>query len=167
MRASETFLGHGPQVGPAMGDAWRRRAGHSDLGDVSGAEQSLDDSRQRGAADAVRTRVFRMHRGVVDRLPSRLRGYRRIAAQIAVSNCGDGPPEVIMILAIHHGDVGVCFRHGDECHKSCAIHDVHFPGHDQLARDRMVGHGSGNQPEPRIFGSGGRSAWCLLCRRNP
>ena len=118
MRASETFLGHGPQVGPAM--------------------------------------------GVVDRLPSRLRGYRSVAAQIGVSNCGDGPPEVIMILAIHHGDVGVCFRHGDECHKSCAIHDVHFPGHDQLARDRMVGHGSGNQPEPRIFGlAGGAPGACF------
>src|SRR6202171_6037316 len=124
-----------------MGDAWRRRARHGDLSDIRGVEQGLDYSCQRGAADAVCTRVFRMHRRVVDRLPSSLKRDSRIAGQVAITNCSDGPPEVIVILGIHDCDVGVCFRHGDERHKSCAVRDIHFLGYDQLARDGMVGGG--------------------------
>ena len=46
----------------------------------------IDDTRDGAAEDAMRARVFRMHRRVVDRLPSCLTISGRVAINIAVAN---------------------------------------------------------------------------------
>ena len=52
----------------------------------------------------MRARVFRVHRRVVDWLPTRLTISGRIAINIAVSNCRDWPPEIVMVLGVEHSD---------------------------------------------------------------
>ena len=83
------FLRKGRHAGPAVGDTRCRRAGRRGLGDVHGSERRLDDTRDGAAEDAMRARVFRVHRSVVDRLPGRLAIGGRVAVDIAVANCRD------------------------------------------------------------------------------
>jgi hypothetical protein len=54
-----------------MRDARCKEARQCDFGDLVGAEDPFDDCCY-GAADAVRVRVFRMHRGCIDWLPGRI-----------------------------------------------------------------------------------------------
>src|SRR3981081_32185 len=68
----------GPNVGPAMGDARRGRAGHADFGNLGGTQRGLDGRCNGTADDAVRARIFGMHRRVVDRLPVRIAFSRRV-----------------------------------------------------------------------------------------
>jgi hypothetical protein len=46
------LFGKGHQVGPTVGYAGGRRAGHRDLGNVVGSEYRLDDTRDGAALDA-------------------------------------------------------------------------------------------------------------------
>src|SRR5262249_57392867 len=88
------LLGKGFQVGPAVSHARRHRTGHGDLGDVRGPEHRLDHTRDAAAKDAMRTRIFRVHRRVVDRLPGRLAIGLRVVVDVAIANGGDRAPEV-------------------------------------------------------------------------
>ena len=45
-----------------------------------------------------------MHQRVGERLPSRNAICRRIAVNIAVANCRDGSPEILMVFGIQHRD---------------------------------------------------------------
>src|SRR3981081_1195106 len=83
------LIGKGRHVGPAVGHAGCRGAGHRNLGDICGSERRLDGTRDAAAEDAMRARIFRVHRRVVDRLPSRLTIGGRIAISIAVTYCRD------------------------------------------------------------------------------
>jgi hypothetical protein len=87
------------QVGPAMRDTGRRRAGHRNLGDVRAAERRLDDSSDGGTEDAVRAGIFRVHRRIVDRLPCGIASRRRVAVDIAIADRGDRPPELVFVFA--------------------------------------------------------------------
>src|SRR4249919_3345397 len=49
-------------------------------------------------------RVFRMHRRVGDRLPRRLTVGGGVAIIIAIANCRNRSPEVVVVLGIQHGD---------------------------------------------------------------
>src|SRR5271168_876632 len=92
------LFGKGRHVGPTVGYAGCRRASPRDLGDVHGSERRLDDPRDGAAGDAMRARVFRVHWRVVDRLPSRLTISGRVAINIAVANCSDWAPKVVMVF---------------------------------------------------------------------
>src|SRR5882672_5684851 len=94
------FFGIGRHVGPTVGYTRCRRAGRRDLGDVEGSERRLDDTRDAATQDAMRARVFRMHRRWRDRLPGCLTIGIRIAVDIPVANCRDRSPEVVMVLGI-------------------------------------------------------------------
>src|SRR5947207_8029677 len=86
-----------PNVGPAMRDAGRSRAGHADFRNVRTAQHALYDGRDGSAADAVGTWVLRMHRRIVDRLPGRIELGRRILVDVAVADRGDRTPEVVVV----------------------------------------------------------------------
>src|SRR5437870_3419851 len=89
------LFGESRHVGPAVDYAGCRRASHCDFGDVHGSERRLDNTCDGAAKDAMRARVFRVHRRVVDRLPSSLTVSGRVAINIAIANCRDWPPEVV------------------------------------------------------------------------
>src|SRR5712664_4825468 len=91
------LFGKGRHVGPAVGHAGSGRASRRDFGNVLGSERCIDDTRDATAEDAMRARIFRVHRRVVDRLPSRLTLGGRVIVNIAVANSGDWPPEVVMV----------------------------------------------------------------------
>ena len=76
------LFGKGGHVGPAARDTRCGRACHRDLWNFSGPKRRLDDTRDRTALDAMRTRVFRVHRRVRDWLPGRLRDRESICRDI-------------------------------------------------------------------------------------
>src|SRR5215510_5333404 len=80
------FIGIGPDIGPAVRDARRRRACHRDLRNVRASQHGFDHRCHGGAADAMGTRIFRMHRRVVDRLPGRLKLGRGIVVNVAIAD---------------------------------------------------------------------------------
>src|SRR5258708_37565273 len=92
------LFGKGCHVGPTMDDAGGRRACQRDLGDVLASQDRLDDGCDAAALDAMRARVLRMHRCVGERLPSCFTIGGRVAIDIAVANCRDWPPEIVMVL---------------------------------------------------------------------
>jgi hypothetical protein len=150
------LFGKGRHVGPTVGYAGCHRAGYRDLGDVLGSERRLDDTRDGTAQDAVRARVFRVHRRVVDRLPSRLTVGGRVAIVIAVANCRDGPPEVVMVLSVEHSYERVVEPNRHERHQPSAVADTHlFCGHE-LAHERMICRWTDHKPETGSLGLLGR-----------
>src|SRR6476660_5243195 len=96
------FLSKVRHVGPMMGYTRCRRACYCDLGNVIRPEHRPDYTCDAAAQNAVRTWVFRVHRRVGDRLPSGLAIRGWVAIDIAVTNCRDGPPEIVVILGIQH-----------------------------------------------------------------
>src|SRR6516162_10555535 len=101
------LFGKGPHFGPAVGYAGRRPAGHRNLGDICSSEHRLDDSRYGAAEDAMRARIFRVHRRVVDRLPGRLAIGARVAVNIAIANWRDWSPDVVMVIGIDRSNYRV------------------------------------------------------------
>src|ERR1700730_12427527 len=91
-------------VGPAVGHAGSGRAGHRDFGNVLASERRRNDTGDGAAQDAMRARIFRMHRRIVDRLPGRVTLCGWIIVNIAVANSGDWSPEVIVILGLEKLD---------------------------------------------------------------
>jgi hypothetical protein len=86
------FIGKLRHIGPAMGDAGSCCAGDSDIRNVLASKSRLDDSGDSSAHDAMRARIFRMHRRIVERLPGCLTVSSRVVVDIAVANCGDRSP---------------------------------------------------------------------------
>src|SRR5450631_2033585 len=150
------LFGKGRHVGPTVGYAGCRRACQRDLGDVLASQHHLDDGCDAAALDAMRARVFRMHRRVGDRLPGCLTIGGRVAMDIAVANCGDRPPEVVMILGVQHSDNCVVEPNRHECHKPRAVDDTHLLCDHELAYEGVIRHWSTHEPEPGSLG--------LLCR---
>src|SRR6185437_2107415 len=98
------LLAEGRSGGPVVGYARRRRASDDDLGDVLRSEHFLDNTGDSAAKDAVCARVLRVHWRVVDWLPSCLAICIWIGINVAVANCRDWPPEVVMVLGVEHSD---------------------------------------------------------------
>src|SRR5215510_3826730 len=98
------FIGIGPNIAPAVGDARRGRARHRDFRNVRASQHGFDDRCHGGAADAVGARIFRVHRRVVDRLPSRVELGRSIVVNVAIADRCDRSPKIVMIFGIEHRD---------------------------------------------------------------
>src|SRR5215471_3189884 len=91
------LFGKGRHAGPTVGDASGCRAGERGLGDVHSSEHGLDDTRNAATLDAMRARIFRVHRRGGDRLPGCLTFGGWVAIDIAVADGRDRPPEVVMV----------------------------------------------------------------------
>ena len=81
------------------------------------AQQPLDDGSGGPALDAVRARVLRMHRRVVDWLPGRFTLGSRVTIYVAVADRSDRSPELIVILGVEQCDRGVCQGYYEKCHE--------------------------------------------------
>src|SRR4029077_600765 len=100
----------------------------------------------------MRAWVFRVHRCVVDWLPSRLTIGGRVAINIAVANRRDWSPEVVMVLGIEHSYERLVEADRRQRHKPRAVADTYlFCGHE-LAYERMVGWWTDHEPEPGGLG---------------
>src|SRR5215813_8771680 len=126
------FLSKIRRAGPTMCYTRSCRACDHDLGNVIGPERRPDDTCDAATHDAVRTWVFWVHRRVGDRLPSGLAIRGRVAIDIAVPNCRDGSPEIVVILGIQHGDQCVIDRNPRERHETRALADSHLLGSREL-----------------------------------
>ena len=91
------------------------------------------------ALDAMRARVFRVHRRVGDRLPSCLTISGRVAISVAVANGRDRPPEVVMVLGVQHSDDRVVEPNRNERHEPRAVDDAHLLCDYELAREGVIG----------------------------
>src|SRR5262245_41739870 len=146
------LFGKGRHAGPTMGDAGSRWACCRDLGDVRGSKRGLDDAHNGSAQDAVRARIFRVHRRRRDRLTGCLTLCRRVAIDVAITNRGDRPPEIVMIFGVQHRDKCVIEAKRHERHETGAVDDVHLLGGDELAYEGVIGGRRAGEPEPRRFG---------------
>src|SRR5258708_139113 len=156
------LFGVSRHVGEAVGYAGRRRACHRDFRDQSASERRLDDTRDGPAQDAVRTRVFRVHRCAGDRLPGCLTIGGRIAIDIAVANCRDRPPEVVMVLGVQYSDKRVVEPKRHERHEARAVDDTHLLCGYELAYEWVIGDRCTDEPEPGRLGLLGCSLRTVL-----
>src|SRR5262249_25221882 len=92
------LLGERRQVGPTVGNAWCGRARRRDLRNVLAPERRLDNACDAAAQDAMRARVFRVHRRVGNRPPSCLAIRGRVVIDIGIANCRHWPPEIVVVL---------------------------------------------------------------------
>src|SRR5689334_24491771 len=146
------FLGEACQVRKAVGHAWSGPTRYRNLGDVLGSQHRLDNARDAAADDAVRAWVFRVHRRVVDWLPSRFTIGGRVVIDIAIANRRDRPPEVVMILGIEHSYERLVEANRCERHKPRAVADTHLFCGYELADERMVSWWTDHEPEPGGLG---------------
>src|SRR5262245_30223947 len=137
----------GTDVGPAMGDARRSRAGHTDLGNRCRTQRSLDGRRNGAANDAMRARIFWMHRRVVDWLPGRVAFGRRIFVDIAVADGGHWAPEIVVVFSVEHRDAGIGGGNGRQRHETRAVDDTHLLRLRQLPHDRIGTLRAGDEPK--------------------
>src|SRR5229473_5716817 len=156
------LFGKGRHVGPTVGYARCRRAGYGDLRDVYGSEYRLDDTRDAAALDAMRARIFGVHRGVGDRLPGCVTISGRVAIRIAVTNRRDRPPEVVMVLGVQHGDDRVAEPNRHQRHEPRAVDDAHLLCGHELAYEGVIGHRWTDEPEPGRLGLLGGSLRAVL-----
>src|SRR5258705_5232182 len=133
------LFGKGRHVGPTVSDAGCSWAGRRDLGNVRGSERLLDDTRNGAAQDAMRTRVFRVHRRSAYWLPGCLTIRGRVAIDITVANGRDRPPEVVMVLGVQHSNECIIEPKRHERHETRAVHDAHLLCGDELAYEGMIG----------------------------
>src|ERR1700744_6625402 len=98
-------LAKGRHVGPAVGYAGRRWAGHSNLGDVLRPEYFLDDAGDCAASYGMCARILRVHRRIVEWLPSCLAICIGSGINIAVANCRDSRPKVGRGLGGEYSDI--------------------------------------------------------------
>src|SRR5262245_54299078 len=95
----------------------------------------------------MRARVFRVHRRVVDWLPSRLAFRDIVAINIAVTDGSDWAPEVVMVLGVEHGYERVVKGDRRERHKARAVLDTHLFCGYELAYERVIGWWTDHEPE--------------------
>src|SRR6516225_3107931 len=100
----------------------------------------------------MRARVFRVHRRVVDWLPSRLPFRGVVAVNIAVTDGSDWAPEVVMVLGVEYSDERVVEANRRERHKPRAVADTHLFCGYELAYERMIGWWTNHEPEPSSLG---------------
>src|SRR6516165_2856633 len=101
------LVGKGCHVLPATSDPGGSRAGDRNLRDVLAPERRFDDTRESTAHDTMCAWILGVHRGVIDRLPGCFTVSSRIVINIAIANCSDRSPEIVMVLGIENGDVSV------------------------------------------------------------
>ena len=95
----------------------------------------------------MRARIFRMHRRGAERQPGRLARRGGIVGGIGIADRGDGPPEIVGIFAVEHGDEGIAGRHRRQRIEPRAVDEVHVLGRGDLANDRVIGPRSREEPE--------------------
>src|SRR4029077_1138158 len=134
--------------GKAVGCAGCSSARYRDLGNVLRSERRLNDARDGAAEDAMRTRVFRVHWRIVDRLPSRLAVREVVAVNITITDGSDWAPEVIMVLGVEHGYERILEANGRERHEPRAVADTHLFGDYELTHEWMIGWCTDHEPEP-------------------
>jgi hypothetical protein len=147
----------GGHVGPAVDYAGRCWTGHGDLGDVCRSKHRVDDTSNGAAQDAMRARVLRVQRRVVERLPSGLTIGIRVAVNVAVANCRDWPPEIVMVLGVEHSDQRIVEANRHERHEPRAVADTHLLCGHELAYERVISLWAGHEPELGSFGLLSRS----------
>src|SRR5262249_7820564 len=125
-------------------------------------ERRLDDASDAAALDAMRARVFRVHRCGAERLPGRLPLGGRIAIDIAVAYGRDRPPEIEMVLGIQHSDDRVVEADRPERHEPRAVEDAHLLCGRELAYEGVVRYRRADQPEPGRLRLLGRSFRAVL-----
>src|SRR5215813_4295909 len=100
----------------------------------------------------MRTRVLRVHRRGVDRLPRWIAISIRVAINVAVANCCDWPPEIVIVFGVEHSDERVVKPNRDERHEPRAVLDTHLLGGRELTYERVIGLWTSHKPEPGSFG---------------
>src|SRR5579863_9484037 len=96
--------------------------------------------------------VLRVHRRIVEWLPSCLAICIRVGINIAVANCRDWPPKVVMVLGVEYSDIRVIEANRHQRHKPRAVADTHLLRGHKLAYKRMIGLRTDHEPEPGSFG---------------
>src|SRR5258708_12700247 len=81
-----------------VSDSWRGGTRHHDFRHVPAPQHRLGHHCHSGTGDAVRARIFRMHRRIVDRLPCRVELGGRVFIDIAVANRANPPPQILFVL---------------------------------------------------------------------
>ena len=94
------LIGIGLHVGKSARYSGGRGACHRDLRDVVASEHRLDDPCHRTALDAMGAGLFRVHRRIGNGLPGRITIGGRIAIDVAIANCRNRSPEVVMVLRV-------------------------------------------------------------------
>ena len=112
------LFGKHRHVRPTVGYARGRWTCYSNLRNLLCSESCPDDACDGAAEDAMRAWVFRVHRRVSDRLPSCITFGGRVGIDIAIANCRDRSPEIVVVLGIEHGDQCVVDRNRRERHKA-------------------------------------------------
>src|ERR1700681_3070360 len=97
-----------------------------------------------------------MHRRGGERLPGCLTIGGRVAIDIAVANCRDRPPEVVMVFGVQHSDDRVVESNRLERHEACAVEDTHLLCGHELAHQGLIGQ-KRTCPEQCCLGLLGRS----------
>ena len=156
------LVGVSANIGPSMGHPRRGRTRHDDLRYVGCAQQCLHDGRQGGAADAMGAWIFGMHGCVVDRLPGRIALGCGIAIDVAIANGCNRTPELVVILCVHHRDIGIGQRHRGERHEARAVEKPQLLRRYQLANQRISALRAGDQPEAGILGLPGGALAAVL-----
>src|SRR5215813_4873086 len=151
------LVGKSRHVGPAVAHVGCGGAGHRDLGYFCGSEHRLDDTRDGPAEDTVRARILRMHRRIIDWLPSRLTVGSRVVVDIAVANSGNRPPKVVMVLGVEHRDQRLVEPNRDQRHEPRAVADIHLLCRHEIAREGVIGWWADHQPKPGDLGLLGRA----------
>src|SRR5260370_3729736 len=126
------------------------------------SERRLDDTCDGPAQNAMRARVFRVHRCVGDRLAGWLTIGGRVAIDIAVANCRDRPPEVVVVLGVQYSDERVVEAKRHERHEARAVDDTHLLCGHELAYEGVIGGWCTDEPEPCRLGLLGCSLRTVL-----
>ena len=128
-----------------------RRVCQCDLGEVLGSEHRLDDAGYGAALDAMRARIFRVHRRGADRLPGCVTISGRVAINIAVANGRNRSPEVVMVLGVQYRDDRVVQANDRERHEARAVCDIHLLCGHELTQEGLIA-GQRVDPEPGGLG---------------
>src|ERR1700704_6015349 len=87
------------------------------------------------------------------RSAARLPHYRcPVAINIAVANCRDRPPKIVMVFGIQYSDERVVETKRHDCHEACAVDDTHLLYGHELAYEGVIGDWCTDEPEPGRLG---------------
>src|SRR3981081_2755419 len=89
-------------------------------------------------------------------LPGCLTIGGRVAIDIAVANCRNRPPEVVMVFSVQHSDDRVVESNRLERHEARAVEDTHLLCGHELAHQGLIGQ-KRTCPEQGCLGLLGRS----------
>jgi len=93
-----------------------------------------------------------MHRRRIERLPDRITHGGRIVIEIGVADRRHRPPELVVILGVEHGNVGVSQGDREQRHEARAVDEIQVALEDHLARQRVKSLRARHQPELRDLG---------------